>query len=159
LYGIDSRASAEIDALNARYGEDAIFERCGKALSSQAVGPKLAWVREREPDVWARTRRWYSAHSFAVARLTGEYVLDHHTASQCDPLYDLRGQRWAEDWARDVLGDVPLPRLAWSSEIVGTVTASAAADTGLPAGTPVAAGCVDAWAEAFSAGVRRPGDL
>jgi xylulokinase len=52
-----------------------------------------------------------------------------------------------------------LPRLAWPTEVIGQVTPAAADATGLPAGTPVCAGTVDAWAEAFSAGVRRPGDL
>lgn len=159
LYGIDMRATDEIAELTARYGEAEILARCGKALSTQAVGPKLLWVRRHEPEVWARARRWYSSHSFAVARLTGEYVLDHHTASQCDPLYDLQANDWARDWAQDVAPGLELPRLAWPGEIVGTVHAEGARDTGLPESTPVAAGTVDAWAEAFSAGVRGPGDL
>jgi xylulokinase len=159
LYGIDMRATAEIEELTQRFGEAAILERCGKALSTQAVGPKLAWIRRHEPEVWERTRRWYSAHSFVVARLTGEYVLDHHTASQCDPLYDLHARSWSTDWAQEIAPGLELPRLAWAGETVGTVGARAAEETGLPEGTPVAAGTVDAWAEAFSAGVREPGDL
>ncbi len=159
LYGIDMRATREIAELTERYGEAAIVERCGKALSTQAIGPKLLWLRNHEPEVWERTRRWYSAHSFAVARLTGEYVLDHHTASQCDPLYDLAAGDWHRPWAEDIAPGLELPRLAWSGEVVGTVHAEAAALTGLPVGTPVTAGTVDAWAEGFSAGVRSPGDL
>ena len=159
LYGIDMRATREIDELTERYGEAEIVERGGKALSSQAVGPKLLWIRRNEPDVWERTRRWYSAHSFVVGRLTGEYVLDHHTASQSDPLYDLAANDWNREWAQDIAPGVELPRLAWPGEVVGEVHARAAEATGLPVGTPVAAGTVDAWAEAFSAGVRAPGDL
>jgi xylulokinase len=159
LYGIDMRATAEIAELTARYGEEAIVARCGKSLSTQAVGPKLLWVQRNEPEVWERTRRWYGSHSFVVGRLTGEYVLDHHTASQCDPLYDLAANDWYRPWADDVAPGLELPRLAWPGEVVGTVHAEAAAETGLPEGTPVAAGTVDAWAEAFSAGVRAPGDL
>ncbi len=159
LYGIDTRATAEIDELTDRFGQDAILDRAGKLLSTQAVGPKLLWLRRHEPDVWERTRRWFSCSSYVVARLTGEYVLDHHTASQCDPFYDLEQEDWAADWVADVLGDLPMPRLAWPSEVVGGLTPEAAGLTGLPEGTPVSAGTVDAWAEAFSCGVRRPGDL
>jgi xylulokinase len=159
LYGVDMRATAEIDELTERLGADRIIERCGKALSTQAVGPKLLWLRRHEPALWQRVRRWYSANGFIVARLTGEYVIDHHTASQCDPLYDLAENRWAEDWVDEVAPGLALPRLAWPSDVVGTVTPEAARATGLAAGTPVVAGTVDAWAEAFSAGVRRPGDL
>jgi xylulokinase len=159
LYGIDMRATAEIEELTQRFGQQRILERSGKLLSTQAVGPKLLWVRRHEPAVWQRAARWYNSNSFVVARLTGEYVLDHHTASQCDPLYDLKGNDWSREWAEDIAPGLPLPRLAWPSEVVGTVHADAAKATGLPVGTPVAAGTVDAWAEAFSAGVRHPGDL
>lgn len=159
LYGIDMRATAEISELTERFGADQIVARGGTALSTQAVGPKMLWVRRNEPQVWREAARWYNSNSFVVARLTGEYVLDHHTASQCDPLYDIQAHDWCGDWAAEIAGDLPMPRLAWSSEVVGKVTARAAEQTGLTPGTPVCAGTVDAWAEAFSAGVRRPGDL
>ncbi len=159
LYGVDMRATEEIAELTERYGEDALLECCGKHLSTQSVGPKLLWVRNREPEVWEKTRRWYSAHSFVVARLTGEFVLDHHTASQCDPLYDLAANEWNAERAEEVAPGLELPRLAWSGEVVGEVTAAAAERTGRAEGTPVTAGAVDAWAEAFSAGAREPGDL
>lgn len=159
LYGIDMRATEQIAALTARLGEDAIYRRCGKALSTQAVGPKMVWVREHEPEAWARATRWYNSNSYAVAKLTGEYVIDHHSASQSDPLYDVHARAWADEWLPEVAAALPMPRLAWSNEVVGTVHAAASAQTGVPVGTPVAAGSVDAWSEAFSAGVRRPGDL
>ncbi len=159
LYGIDSRSMTEIDEMTQRLGKESIVDRGGSALSAQALGPKLAWLRRHQPEVWRSMARWYSASSFVVARLTGEYVLDHHTASQCDPFYDLSRFDWARDWVEELLPGLRLPRLAWSSEVVGRVSAGAAALTGLPVGTPVLAGAVDAWAEAFSAGVRRPGDL
>ena len=99
------------------------------------------------------------ASSFVVARLTGEYVLDHRSASQCDPLYDLAAGDWARDWAEEVVPGVPLPRLVWPGEVVGEVTERGARWSGIPAGTPVLAGTIDAAAEAFSVGVRQPGDL
>jgi xylulokinase len=159
LYGIDMRATAEVAELTERLGAAAILARAGSALSSQAVGPKLWWLQRHEPDIWARTARWFSASSFLVERLTGEYLLDHHTASQFDPMYDIRAQSWSSDWAAALSPGVALPRLAWPGEIAGHVTARASAATGLPPGTPVLAGTVDAWAEAHSVGVRKPGDL
>ncbi|HUQ78535.1 MAG TPA: FGGY-family carbohydrate kinase [Patescibacteria group bacterium] len=158
LYGIDTRAGREIEELTDRYGAAAILARGGTLLTSQAGGPKLVWIRRHEPDVWAATRRFHMAHSLVVERLTGEYVLDHHSASQCDPLYDMRAGSWAADWAADIVPGLELPQLAWSNEVVGRVHAAAAALTGIPEGTPVIAGTIDAWAEALSAGVRDPGD-
>ena len=158
LYGIDTRATVEIDSLTAELGEDAILDRAGTLLSSQAVGPKLEWVYRHEPDVFARAAGWYGSNSYIAAKLTGEYVMDHHTASQCDPLYATRHFDWNEPWAHRICRHLPLPRLVWPSEVVGTVHAEAAAATGVPVGTPVVAGAVDAYSEAFSAGVRHPGD-
>lgn len=158
LYGIDTRASEEIAALTAEFGADRILDRAGTLLSSQAVGPKLEWVRRNEPEVFARATGWYGSNSYIAAKLTGEYVMDHHTASQCDPLYATRDFDWNVPWAQRICGHLPLPRLVWPSDVVGAVTSQAAAETGVPAGTPVVAGTVDAYSEAFSVGVRRPGD-
>jgi len=118
-------------------------------------------ARRNEPDVWSRAAGWYNSNSFLVKRLTGEYILDHHTASQCDPLYDIVAADWHQPWYLDVMDALPAPApgLASPSDVVGRVTAKAAKVTLLPQGTPVCAGTVDAWAEAFSAGVRRAGDL
>lgn len=158
LYGIDTRAAAEIEELTGRFGADTILARGGSPLTTQAVGPKMLWLQRHEPQVWARTRRFHMANSFVIERLTGEYVLDHHSASQCDPLYDMDRAGWAEDWAQEIAPGLAFPRLAWSDEVVGAVHAAGAAATGIPEGTPMVAGTVDAWAEALSAGVREPGE-
>jgi xylulokinase len=158
LYGVDTRATAEIESLTAEFGERHILDRAGTLLSSQAVGPKLEWVRRHEPAVFERATGWYGSNSYIAAKLTGEYVMDHHTASQCDPLYATRDFGWNQQWAERICGHLPLPRLVWPSDVVGSVTPAAASATGIPVGTPVAAGTVDAYSEAFSVGVRRPGD-
>ncbi|MFJ9707578.1 FGGY-family carbohydrate kinase [Streptomyces sp. NPDC101234] len=159
LYGVDTRAGQEIAEQTARYGAEEVLSRCGSPLTSQAIGPKLAWLRRHEPDVYARTRRWFMASSYLAHRLTGAYVLDHHSASQCTPLYDLREQAWIEDRCEEIAPGLQWPRLVQPAEVVGTVTAGAAARTGLPEGVPVVAGTVDAWAEATAVGVRSPGDV
>jgi xylulokinase len=159
LYGIDTRATVEIEELTQRYGADTVLQTTGTPITSQAVGPKALWVQRHEPQTWSRARRWYNSSSYVVRKLSGEYVLDHHSASQSVPLYDLEARAWHQPWYADTMGGLPAPRLAWPAEIVGTVTAAAAELTGLTAGTPVCAGTVDAWAEAFSVGVRAPGDV
>ena len=159
LYGIDSRAAKEIDGLTERYGEKVILERSGSPLTTQAVGPKLAWLKNKEPEVWEKMCYFLNSNSFIVQRLTGEYVLDHHSASQCDPLYDIHENCWIEEWAEEIAPGLRLPRLLWPSEIAGEINEAASSATGIPTGTPVAAGTIDAWAEAGSVGVREPGDL
>lgn len=159
LYGVDTRATEEITELNDEFGADAILQRGGSALTSQAVGPKIRWLAKHEPEVYERTEKLLMCSSYLVHRLTGRYVLDHHSASQCDPMYDLGARSWSDQWADRVAPGLPLPELAWPTEVVGHVGARAAAETGLPEGLPVTAGTVDAWAEASSVGVRDPGDL
>ena len=108
--------------------------------------------------MWARTRRWFTAGSYLAFRLTGEYVLDHHSASQCGPLYDVRANAWIAEWAEAAAPGLPLPRLAWPQEALGVVSAAAADETGLPQGVPVASGTIDSWAEVAASGLRGPGE-
>ncbi len=159
LYGVDTRAQTEIEELTKTLGAQTILERCGSVLTSQAVGPKLAWLRANEPDTWAATRRFLMASSFVVHRLTGSYVLDHHSASQCTPMYDPVEHCWIAEWSELIAPGLELPQLRWPAEVVGEVHTTAAAQTGIPAGTPVVAGTIDAWAEATSVGVTAPGDV
>jgi xylulokinase len=99
------------------------------------------------------------ASSYLGFRLTGEYVLDHHSASQSVPLYDPVAHEWISDWCEQIAPGLEWPRLVWPADVIGSVTPSAATETGLPAGIPVVAGTIDAWAEATSVGVADPGDL
>lgn len=158
LYGIDTRAEAEIDQLTEALGEEQLLARTGNSLTTQAVGPKLLWVAAHEPEVWERTARWYSASNWLVGRLTGEFAIDHYSASTSDPLYDLTGLDWWPEGFERSAPRLERPRLAWPGEIVGQVHGEAAAATGLAAGTPVLAGTIDAMAEAYSVGVRDVGD-
>ncbi len=159
LYGVDTRATEQIARLTDELGDQAILDRCGSVLSTQAAGPKIAWVADHEPEAFAAARRLFMPSSWLAWNLTGEYVLDHHSASQCTPLYDSVAQEWYEPWAGPIVGDIELPRLVWADTVVGTVTAAAAAATGLPAGVPVIAGTIDAWTEAVSVGAHSVGDL
>jgi xylulokinase len=156
LYGVDTRASAQIDRLNTELGADAILARCGSMLSSQAVGPKLAWIAEHEPDVWARSRRLFMPASWLAFRLTGQYVLDYHSASQCTPLFDTAALGWYSPWSTAIAPAVLLPDLRWPGDVAGYTIEAVA---GIPAGTPVITGTIDAWSEAISVGAQAPGDL
>ncbi|MFD4600325.1 FGGY-family carbohydrate kinase [Streptomyces sp. NPDC058464] len=156
LYGVDTRAEEQIARLNRELGPDTIFRRCGSALSSQAVGPKLAWIREREPEAWTRARRLLMPASWLAHRLTGVYVLDLHSASQCTPLFDIHEQHWIPEWAEHIAPGIELPPLRWPGEEAGRVNTPV---PGIPAGTPVVVGTIDAWSEAISVGGHGVGDL
>ncbi|MBM9433599.1 FGGY-family carbohydrate kinase [Flaviflexus equikiangi] len=159
LYGVDTRSANEIDELTERYGAERVLEVCGNHMTSQSVGPKIEWVKNNEPDVWERTQRFLMAHSYCVFHLTGEYVLDHLSASMCEPLYSPFTNDWVDEWVQDICGDLPMPRLMWSNEVAGYITDNAARITGLRPGTPVSVGSIDAFVEALSVGVSQPGQV
>lgn len=159
LYGVDNRASAEVAELTARIGESVLLERCGNALTSQSVGPKILWLQRQRPELFARTAAIHTSTTFIVEKLTGRTVIDHYTAANLAPLYDVASNSWTTELAGDIVGPDMLPELAWSHEIVGEVTTAAAQATGLAAGTPVLAGTIDAAAEAVSVGVLSSGDM
>ncbi|MDT0530830.1 FGGY family carbohydrate kinase [Micromonospora sp. DSM 115977] len=159
LYGVDTRSTPQIARLTERFGADEILRRCGSTLSTQAAGAKVAWVADAEPELFARARQLFMPSSWLVWQLTGRYLLDQHSASQCTPLYDSAAQTWYRPWADEIAPGLELPELRWPGDVAGTVTAGAAATTGLPPGTPVVTGTIDAWSEAVSVGAQGVGDL
>lgn len=157
LYGVDTRAHKEILDLNDSLEPDVILAHGGNALTSQSVGPKILWLQRNRPDIWEKTHKILTSTSFIVHRLTGKYVMDHYTAASFGPLYDIKKQTWD-----DIAGVCPLeklPKLMWSTDIVGPITESAAQETGLSLDTVVTCGTIDAASEAISVGVRSAGDM
>lgn len=159
LYGVDTRAAEEIDILDARIGSETILDRCGNALTSQSVGPKILWLKRNREEIFEKTAKILTSTSFIVHRLTGEFVIDHYTAANFSPLYDVARCKWTDELADDIVSLDALPKLSWSTEIAGWITADAAKATGLAEGTPVTTGTIDAAAEAVSVGTRAAGDM
>src|SRR5690606_24453792 len=95
LYGLDTRASQEIEHLVGRIGIDELLRHSGMTLTSQAVGPKILWLRNNEPEVFRQARHLTTATSYLVYKLTGEHVIDRHTASHYMPLIDIESLEWS----------------------------------------------------------------
>lgn len=159
LYGIDTRAAREIVELEDELGAERLLRICGSPLTAQAVGPKVRWLQRHEPEVWERTAQVLTATSYLVHRLTGRYVVDVYSAAAQAPFFDLRARAWSKELTEPVLPLTMLPEVVASTDIVGVLTDDAAQQTGLAAGTPIAAGTIDAAAEAVAGGVTSPGDM
>ena len=159
LYGVDGRASREVDELTGEIGAEVLLDRCGNALTSQSVGPKILWLKRNRPEIFAAAHRIVSSTPFLVHRLTGAWVIDHYTAANFSPLYLVDERAWSTELAGGIVATAKLPELAWTTDIAGEVSAGAAAETGLSPGTPVIVGTIDAAAEAISVGVTEPGDM
>lgn len=132
---------------------EAIFHCSGNPLQPGYTLPKILWYRQHQPDVYTRARWILQSNSFIVYRLTGVVSQD---LSQGYGLgcFDMRRRCWDMTLA-ERLGVRPelLPPLYDCHAVVGTVTADAAAATGLVAGTPVVAGGLDAACGTLGAGV------
>lgn len=116
---------------------------------------KLLWWARHRPAVLDRARDVLAANAFVVKKLTGAATLDESTATM---LQGFRGGTFPSSLTGLGVPVSLLPAVARSTEIVGTVSDRAAAETGLTPGTPVAAGGIDAIGTALEAGVLEPGD-
>lgn len=159
LYGVDARAAKEIEELNEMIGADRILRACGNALTSQSVGPKILWLKKNRAEIFRQAAKIVTSTTYLVQKLTGECVIDHYSAANISPLYLIDQRGYSTELASDIIEPERLPRLLWTTDIAGRVTAKAARATGLAAGTPVICGTIDAASEALSVGVIRPGDM
>jgi xylulokinase len=157
---LDVRADQEARALAAALATDGGAEAIGgNRMHAYFLGPKLAWIRAHDPAALDRTALVLQSHAFVAMRLTGEAACDPSTAMLCAPLFDARAGSWSDRGAREVgIGREKLPRVARSHDVVGAVTRSAAASTGLRAGTPVVSGGGDFAASALGAAVIDEGE-
>jgi xylulokinase len=155
----DQRTAAECDAIRAAVGPERLIAITGNDALTGFTAPKLVWVRDHEPEVWARAAHVLLPKDYLRLRLTGEHALDKADGAGT-LLFDLA----ARDWSPEVLEALEIPA-GWlpptfeGPQVTGVVTASAAAATGLAAGTPVIAGGGDQAANAVGVGVVGPGEM
>jgi len=153
----DQRSGAECDEIHARVGLARLVERTGNPALTGFTAAKVLWVRNHEPEAFARARLLLLPKDYVRLRLTGEAAIERSDAAGTNLLDIATG-----DWAHDVLAalDLPaslLPPVCSSTELCGGLTAEAAAHLGLPAGVPVAGGGADNACGAIGAGVVAPG--
>ena len=155
---MDTRAVDICEEYNKKIGKDRIFELCGNPLQPSYTTPKIIWYQRNLPDVYAKTYKILQSNSFIAFRLTGvmSQELSQGYGLHC---FDMRKGVWDEDMCR-AFGFSPdiLPKIYPCHAIIGTVTEQAAAQCGLAAGTPVAAGGLDAACGTLGAGVIHSGE-
>lgn len=159
LYGIDTRATQEIADLQQIIDADPKLRESGVRLSSQSASPKVLWIRRNEPEVWTKTHLVVNGSGFLLYRLTGETAIDIYDAVTFAPFVDYEHRRYTTEMSQYVTPVEKLPRLTWTCEIAGKVTAEGARLSGLAEGTPIITGTADAAAEAISAGLTNLGDM
>jgi len=153
----DQRTQTQCDEIHQRMGRENFIRITGNVALTGFTAPKILWVKENEPDVYARAAHVLLPKDFVRLKLTGEYAMDKADGSGT-VLMDLKARGWSED----VLSALEIP-CAWmpplyeGPQITGRITPGAASQTGLKAGTPVMAGGGDQAAQAVGVGAVTPG--
>jgi xylulokinase len=148
----DQRTQTQCDRIHETIGKNRFIERTGNVALTGFTAPKVLWVRENEPEVFARARHLLLPKDAVRYKLTGEFATDAADASGT-VLLDLKSRTWSRE-ITDALG-IPfewLPRIVEGPEVTGRICERAAALTGLPAGIPVVGGGGDQAAQAIGVG-------
>lgn len=149
----DGRTAAECEEIYAAIGKERYLEiTCNPALTGFTAG-KILWVRRHEPEIYAKCRHILLPKDYIRLMLTGAYATEVSDASGMG-LLDVPRRRWSDE----VLGKLDIDKALLaevyeSPEVTGTVTAWAAAETGLAVGTVVVGGAGDNAAAAVGTGV------
>jgi xylulokinase len=148
----DQRTGAQCDEIRARVGKAEFIRITGNDALTGFTAPKILWVREEEPEVFARAAKFLLPKDYLRYRLTGDFATDR-AGGAGTVLFDLRTRDWSPDLLKRL--EIPAGFVAPTHEgpqVTGVVSAQAAAATGLAAGTPVVAGGGDQAAGAVGVG-------
>ncbi len=149
----DQRTSAECEEITNRVGLEKLMAITASPALTGFTASKILWVRNHEPENYAKCKHILLPKDYIRYRLTGEFATDVSDASGMQ-LLDIRNRCWSDeilqllDIDRDLLGKV-----YESVEVSGRITSDIAIETGLLEGTPVVAGAGDNAAAAIGCGV------
>jgi xylulokinase len=154
----DQRTGAECEVIReAVGGVERLVAITGNDALTGFTAPKLVWIRDHEPEIWARIAHVLLPKDYVRLRLTCEYALDKADGAGT-VLFDLAARDWSAEVVRALEIDPAwLPPTFEGPTVTGTLTADAAAATGLRAGTPVVAGGGDQAANGVGVGAVGPG--
>lgn len=153
----DQRTGAQCERITETVGFERLIQLTGNRALTGFTAPKILWVREHEPDVYAKAAHVLLPKDYIRLMLTGDYAMDMSDASGTS-LLDVANRRWSSEVAAAL--DIPiawLPALYEGPEVTGAISAAAAELTGLKAGTPVVGGGGDQAAGAVGVGAVKSG--
>ena len=154
----DQRATAECEALKAGWGEK-VFSTCYQMPAPTWTLPQMMWLKANEPKVLERTEHVLFVKDYVRYLLTGKAATDYIEA-QGTLFFDVKRNEWCAELVELAgLKMSAMPAIIKPTDVVGGVTAAAAAETGLPEGMPVVCGSSDSAVEDYGAGAVEPGDL
>jgi xylulokinase len=157
LIWCDQRSQAQVDFINGKVGRENVLKYTANPVLTGFTLPKMLWVRDNEPQKFERARKVLLPKDYVRFCLTGEFATEVSDASGTS-FFDVVNRRWSYDML-DALGfDRSLvPTCTESAQVSSSISAAAAAATGLAPGTPVVGGGGDQASSAVGNGIVEPG--
>jgi len=148
----DQRTQAQCDAIRDRIGRERLIQISGNDALTGFTAPKILWVQQEEPALYARIAHILLPKDYVRFKLTGEYALDR-AGGAGTLLFDVRRRDWSPELVAALEIDPEwLPPTFEGTAVTGHLSPAAAAETGLPAGIPVVGGGGDQAANAVGTG-------
>lgn len=155
----DPRTAPQAKWWEETLGADKVFRATGLPLNPIFSLNKIMWLKEHEPEVIGRMRKWLSVADYVYFRLSGAIATEYSLASRTMAL-DLNARRWSEAFVASAgISADQLPDLYPSGTVVGHVSREAEEQCGIPAGTPVVTGGHDHVCGALGAGIIDAGGM
>ncbi len=149
----DGRTQKETDYLNTVIGKEKLTEYTGNIAFAGFTAPKILWMKENEPELFAKINKIMLPKDYINYILTGVHCTDYSDASGM-LLLDVKNKKWSKEML-DICGitEEMMPKLFESYETVGTLKSDIAATLGLSDQVKVVAGAGDNAAAAVGTGV------
>ena len=149
----DGRTGKETEYLNQEIGKEALCQYTGNIAFAGFTAPKILWMREQEPQNFARIQKIMLPKDYLAFRLSGAFCTDYSDASGT-LLLDVKHKRWSKEMM-EICGvkEEQLPRLYESWEPVGTIKKEIAEELGIPYDVKIIAGAGDNAAAAVGTGI------
>ena len=155
----DGRTQQQCDEITEIVGLETLISETANPALTGFTAPKILWVRQHQPEIYARTHKVLLPKDYVRYELTGEFATEVSDASGT-LLLNVPRRQWSHVVCDKLKIDLNLlPRVYESHEISGQISARAAQMTGLKAGTPVVGGGGDQAAGAVGNGIVQSGIL
>ena len=157
ILGMDTRTGEQNEWLAATFGAEHLFKRTGMPIHTINTLPKLLWLKQHEPDLWAEADRFLLYEDFLIRKMTGRAVISRCLASRTQ-VYDLLDDGWSSEILEAIgLGADRLATVQPSGVAVGPMEPALAESLGLDEPPLVVTGGHDQACGALGVGLTQPG--
>ena len=152
---LDKRADKETKDVLREFSPEYIFQVTGKRIDAGYTLPKILWLRNNKPDIFARTYKFLMGQDYLLFKLTNQFFTDH-TMAAGTLMYDVKKLGWSKEIIeRFNIPEEKLPKIKWAGTPVGNISSQASRETGLSKNTLAIVGGQDQKCAALGVGLKQ----